>query len=182
VGRFVFAGKLAGRTFRANGRLRFTDAASNLHPGVRRTACVKKKMTTSASQPDRAWEEHEHVAAPSDVEAQKLVNATGSVELAKQALDKAREPTSPAASKEELAKQLGYVSYLELFEASTAISDAGGRPWFVTTDRAGSCLLWNEEDLTPSRHPTREAAMTAIGHTPRDQQSPQKGPGTERSP
>jgi hypothetical protein len=129
-------------------------------------------MPASPTEPNKAWEEHEHVAGPSDVEAQKLVNAAGSVELAKQALDKAREPTAPAASKEALAKQLGYVSYLDLFEASTAFSDASGRPWYLTLDRSGSFLLWNEADLTPSRYPTREAALAAIGRAATEQHSP----------
>lgn len=115
---------------------------------------------------DKAWHEHEHVAGPCEVEAQKLVNAAGSVELAKQAVERTQEPTAPAASKEDLAKQLGFVSYLELFEASTPVKDAGGRPWFLTPDRSGSWFLWNEEDLTPGRYATREESLVEIGRAP----------------
>jgi hypothetical protein len=74
----------------------------------------------------------------------------------KQSLNRA-----PTASREQLARQLGFASFLEMFEASTPVTDDNGLPWCVTPDRSGMWIAWNERERTLS--PRFSTAANAIG-------------------
>jgi len=115
----------------------------------------------------RQWSEHEHVSDQTQIEAQRLVNTTGSAELAKKAVEQASEPASGPAeapgSREAFAKKLGFISYLDLFEASTPTTAADGTAWLVTAGPNQVWIAWNERDLDDSRRfATREEAMRSL--------------------
>lgn len=98
--------------------------------------------------PHQAWTDHEHVAAPVELEARKLLSAAGTPEVAKQALDAAMESLANEESKtEDLALALGFMSYRSLVEASTKGAKIAGYQWFVTAIRQDEWVLWNDRDL-----------------------------------
>jgi hypothetical protein len=104
------------------------------------------------------WREHEHVAGPVQNDAQKLIDNAGSPELAKKAVDSAARDhkTQPSAAgggsaKDRLARNHGFNSYLELFEASTTMSQSDGKNWFVTAVPGGKWIMWNDRDLEAHR-------------------------------
>ena len=106
----------------------------------------KISNSSAGSDPTAHWQDHEHTSAQAQIEAQKLVDIAGSVELAKQAVAAATEPTI-SKNRDQFAQQLGFASFLEMFEASTVTSDASGGTWFITPLRAGELLVWNERDF-----------------------------------
>jgi hypothetical protein len=107
------------------------------------------------------WTQHEHVADSAKIEAQKLVDTTGSPELAKQAIDAA--VSAAPKDKDELALRLGFVSYLDLFEASMLVRSASGESYYVTCDHGGRWLVWSERILdSGKRFATREDAENSV--------------------
>jgi len=115
------------------------------------------------------WQEHEHIAPPVQIQAQKLLDAAGSPALAKHAVDTAKTQPLPASVHDQFARQLGFTSYLSLFEASTAVRSAVGKQWFVTALRTDLWVVWNDSDLTTAgTYPTREAAERAVPSSARD--------------
>jgi hypothetical protein len=133
-------------------------------------------MTTHRPKPE-AWQEHEHVTTPIENQARKLLDEAGSPELAKHAVDSAAElhgaahlpgslaKTQPLAASvhDQFARQLGFGSYLSLFEASTPLASAVGKQWFTTALRTDLWVIWNDDDLvTAGTYPTREAAERAV--------------------
>ena len=51
-------------------------------------------------------------------------------------------------TKEEFARRWGFASFLEMFEASTPVGDAGGKKkWLLTALRGGRFLLWNDGEI-----------------------------------
>ena len=118
----------------------------------------------SSPTPPEAWQEHEHVAPPVQNQAQKLLDEAGSPELAKRAVDAAAKTQPlPVSAHDQFARQLGFASYLSLFEASTPIKSALGKQWLVTALRTDQWILWNDSDLiVAGTYPTREAAELAV--------------------
>jgi hypothetical protein len=121
------------------------------------------------------WREHEHVSTPVENQAQKLLDQAGSPELAKHVIDAvaAARPasqergaiaqTQPASHHDHFARQLGFASYLSLFEGSTPVKSSAGRQWFVTALRTDHWIVWNDADLTISgAYETREAAERSL--------------------
>ena len=130
-------------------------------------------MATRPKTPlaSEAWQEHEHIAPPLVNQAQRLLDDAGSPELAKHAVDAVAKSLPLATNVQSLAtsahdqfaRQLGFVSYLSLFEASTPLRGTVGKQWFLTALRTDLWVVWNDTDLTTSgTHPTREAAERAI--------------------
>jgi hypothetical protein len=112
------------------------------------------------------WAGHEHVADAAQIAAQRLVDAAGSVELAKQALANTKEPTetssdAPAASADSFAQQHGFGSYLELFEAAEPITDASQGVWMLAACRSGY-MAWSEREYAAVRFADRAEAVAAI--------------------
>jgi hypothetical protein len=104
------------------------------------------------------WREHEHVAGSVQNEAQKLIDEAGSPALAKKAVDSAardhaERPASEASasSKDHFARNHGFKSYLDLFEASTTMAQCDGKNWFVTALPGGKWIMWNDRDLDTHR-------------------------------
>jgi hypothetical protein len=99
-------------------------------------------------QEAQSWSEHEQTSQPTEVEAKKLLDRAGSPGLAKQAIDAAaRNQAPPASAKDKFARELGFTSYLELFEASTPVRTAEGKNWLMTALPGGKWTVWNESDL-----------------------------------
>jgi hypothetical protein len=113
------------------------------------------------------WAEHEHVAEPVQEQARKLVEEAGSKELAKQAIDNTDRPSAlRPSSRDEFAQQLGFASYLELFEASQPLRTEGEKRWCATAveDR---WIVWNDQDLQASRpFDSAEAAAASVTRGP----------------
>lgn len=117
-----------------------------------------------------AWREHEHVAPPVANQAQRLVDEAGSAELAKQAVDSLPHGPSDAKTQplaysahDQFARQLGFASYLSLFEASTPVRSAAGRQWLITALRTDEWVVWNDADLAiAGTYLTREAAERSL--------------------
>jgi hypothetical protein len=128
-----------------------------MHP-----SSAKNRPRDTATRPTQDWQQHEHVAAAAQAEAQKLVDAAGSVELAKQAIDAASEPASSAPdSRSAFAERLGFDSYLEIFESAEPIVDSDQTVWMVVAV-GHKFVVWNEGTLRPMHFKSREDAIDAI--------------------
>jgi hypothetical protein len=120
----------------------------------------RPKLSPAAA--NTKWERHEHEADLAQTAAQKLVDATGSVELAKQALENAREPPAePERSRDAFAQQQGFASYLEMFEAAEPITGTDHAVWLVAVGRS-TCVVWNERDLHAIHFTNHDDAVSAI--------------------
>jgi hypothetical protein len=110
-----------------------------------------------------AWQEHEHVAPPLQVQAQKLVDEAGSPELAKQAVDSAASGNPPPAVLDAAFGQMyGFDSAEDLFAASTPIGSADRQRWWVTQLGTSDWVAWNEAD--PRGNQVFESMEAAVQH------------------
>jgi hypothetical protein len=73
-------------------------------------------------------------------------------------------------TKEEFARRWGFASFLEMFEASTPVGDAGGKKkWLLTALRGGRFLLWNDGEIGSAQEfKSREEALARIAATSRE--------------
>ena len=76
----------------------------------------------------------------------------------------ASEPVTPLSSKEEFARHWKFASFLEMFEATTPIGNAGGKKkWLLTALRGGKWLLWNDAEIDSSQaFDSRDEAIRKI--------------------
>jgi len=81
-------------------------------------------------------------------------------------------PKSAASplTKEDFARRWGFASFLEMFEASTPVGDAGGKKkWLLTALRGGKFLLWNDGEIGSAQEfESREEALARIAATSRE--------------
>jgi hypothetical protein len=114
----------------------FLDAPPFTQPGV---------PSSSA-----AWEEHEHVAPRLDAEAQKLLDAAGSPEIAKHAIDAAarqrEEMEEMSEAREDLVHVWGFASWDEMLTLSTSVEDSNGDRWWITPCAQQGWMIWNQRD------------------------------------
>lgn len=94
----------------------------------------------------RTWMQHEHSATEVELDAKKLVQAAGTPELAKQAIDEVRTAPDEINQRERLALALGFVSFRSLIEGSTKGKLDAGAQWYVTAIRQDEFALWNDRD------------------------------------
>ena len=74
----------------------------------------------------------------------------------------AMEP-APDSPQDRFARQVGFASYLPLFEASTPLTSAAGKQWLTTALRHNAWIVWNDVDLAVAgTYPTREAAERSL--------------------
>jgi len=95
-------------------------------------------------------------------EAQRLLETAGSVERAGEALESAAHAAEDKqeAPTDRFARQLGFASYLDLFEASTPIASRKGKAWCLTRLPGNGWVVWNDHDLNiAGRCATREEAL-----------------------
>jgi hypothetical protein len=90
------------------------------------------------------WIQHEHVAVPLQLEAQKLLDEAGSPDLAKQAIDAAAEAQASDSPRERMARQSGFASWAELEATSIPLSQAAGNPWFAAPITGEQWIAWNQ--------------------------------------
>jgi hypothetical protein len=84
------------------------------------------------------------------------------------------QPPPPQAplNKEDFARHWGFASFLELFEASKPVGDAGGKQrWLLTALRGGKWLLWNEAEMASAR--LFESREEALPNVPQEGRSPE---------
>ena len=94
-----------------------------------------------------AWEEHEHAAPRLDAEAQKLLDAAGSPEIAKHAIDAAaRQREEMSESREDLVHVWGFASWDEMLTLSTSLVDFNGDRWWITPCAQRGWMIWNQRD------------------------------------
>ena len=76
----------------------------------------------------------------------------------------AAAPVGEAINKEDFARRHGFASFLEMFEASQSVGNAGGKKkWLLTSLRGGKWLLWNEGELESAReYDSREDALPSV--------------------
>jgi hypothetical protein len=140
------------------------------------TAEKPKAASPSATE----WENHEHLTAPLQAHAEQLVKEAGSPELAKHAVDSAAASSNePAPDKDAFARQSGFTSYLDLFEASTPAGTADGKNWFLTALPGGGWITWNDADLTANG--PFDSPEDARGHLPPTSAQDKGGGGTDGS-
>lgn len=124
------------------------------------------------------WKDHEHVAQSVVTQAQQLVETSGSIELAKQAIDSAADSTQktvtqhtdlPTAGDNQhqdcFAKAHGFEHFGELQSASETIASNDGQQWFLTPLGDGTWVAWTELQLHLDRHfASREEAEASVPH------------------
>ncbi|MHB0958552.1 MAG: hypothetical protein ACYC0X_16615 [Pirellulaceae bacterium] len=126
-----------------------------------------------------AWVAHEHVAPESQLHAERLLDTVGTPELAKLAIDQAQEKDATTPRDDtELARRLGYVSLLDLFEASTPIGTADENKWCITRLASGNWVAWERLNRwVSSEFNSQEAAVEFIHATAHRGQPPSTSPG-----
>jgi hypothetical protein len=98
------------------------------------------------------------------IQAQQLVQETGSSELAKHAIDEVAHHFEPILDQAGFARQFGFESYLAMFESSTPLTSDDGRHWLVATTTGGEWIAWNENELgVHHRFHSLEEAARLIG-------------------
>jgi hypothetical protein len=75
-------------------------------------------------------------------------------------------PKSPAPplTKQNFARRWGFASFLEMFEASRPVGNAGGKKkWLLTALRGGKLLCWNDGEIGSAQEvESREEALARI--------------------
>jgi hypothetical protein len=155
-------------------RLGFKSGVSVM--GNAREPRVPITASLSASQPDPGatdWAHHEHVSETTHGQAQQLIESAGSAELAKHAIEiadhqwaggRSSEERSAADAQSELARALGYASYLDLMESSKQAGTGRDRHWLVTAVADGRWALWNDVDFEIHQlFDSQQAALAAAG-------------------
>jgi hypothetical protein len=165
---------------------------ASLAAGASQSPRPAQQARPAQEQASPEWHEQEQTAEPANVQAQRLLEETGSPELAKQAVDtvaarsqpghagtpshitpphtektNARAPermANPGSElKDRFAQELGYQSYLELFEGSTPVPTHDGKAWCVSNDNEGNWIAWNDQDLSIHRRgSSKEEAIAAV--------------------
>lgn len=93
----------------------------------------------------------------------KLLEQAGAPELATHAADRSAVNPGQGSPQDQFTRQLGFASYLSLFEDSTLVSGNEGKQWFVTAIGNSEWILWNDSDLVVlDTYPSREAAEKGV--------------------
>lgn len=125
---------------------------------------AKRHEKEDSGAPPQAWMQHEQASPQLELEAKKLVQAAGSPEIAKQAIDAVDHADPKMMKEDDLALVLGFMSYRSLLEASTKGANIAGYQWFITAIRHDEWVLWNDRDLeVVGVFETREDALKATG-------------------
>jgi len=160
---------------------------ASLAAGASQSPNPGRQSRPATKQADPEWHEQEQVAESANVQAQKLLEETGSADLAKQAVDNVAARTQPrevdlpphtektnarapermanpgSEAKDRFAERLGYQSYLELFEGSTPVPTQDGKAWCVSQDKRGNWAVWNDENLSVYKSSTsKDEAIAAV--------------------
>lgn len=125
----------------------------------------KRKLRSSGPPtPTAEWRDHEHVAEHAQAEAQRLLESTGTPELAKHAIDVAGERQEYTA-RDDFARRAGFASFQELLAASAPVTAANGQTWYATPVPNHKWIAWNEVDLRDDQWDSQEAAIRWINES-----------------
>lgn len=118
-------------------------------------------LQTLDEQAKIEWRNHEHVSDQLINHARRLLQAAGSLEHARHALDLAAEdeeefPPGAAvpvslARHEEFARECGYATYAEMSHFAEPVGDAEDKDWYLTPIHGGHWVIWNDCDCTIDR-------------------------------
>jgi hypothetical protein len=114
-----------------------TESPKNAPPSDAPSKADAHPTRAPTTPPDGQWRDHEHRADATDLEARKLVQSTGSAELAKHAVDQmqaqaeAAPPRESTADQDAAARELGFESFDTLVKVSVAFPVERGRTLFV---------------------------------------------------
>lgn len=100
-----------------------------------------------------------------DQQARELLRSAGSPQEAKAAVDEAAHKggNSPPLTKDDFARQHGFATFLEMFEASQPVGGAGGqKKWLLTAKRGGKWLLWVDGSLSAREFLSRDEALSQV--------------------
>lgn len=106
--------------------------------------------------PATEWQRHEHQAEAVLIQAQRLMNEAGTVELAKQALDTVANDRE--AEMEEFAHGWGFETCQSMVESSHAVVSSDAQGWRVVAVHGDEWVMWNEHDLPHHGFGTDHAA------------------------
>jgi hypothetical protein len=110
------------------------------------------------------WSQQKHTAEVVMDEARHLVQAAGTAELAKQAIDAV---TPPSAAKEELAHDLGYDSVRAMMEQTEVVPLPGGSFMYLTTDSDNYWVAWRDKSFYDiQRFDSRLQAISCLQECP----------------
>lgn len=99
---------------------------------------------------------------------ENAARSSSSVDLSSQSSlgDSPAYPAGKGNSKDDLARQLGFPSFLEFFEGSQPLSSEQNNVWYTTALPRSQWVLWNSQTLEYSRPlPTLEQAKQASNYT-----------------
>jgi hypothetical protein len=114
-----------------------------------------------------AWSDHEQVTPAAQLQAQKLLDQAGSPELARHAVNQAARAAEHADREAALARECGYETYLDLFEASTPASTSDGQSRFVTAVEEKRWAVWDPNALkVVGWYDSLEEAMESVAGPP----------------
>lgn len=70
---------------------------------------------------------------------------------------------APEPPTDRFAHELGFASYLDLFETSKPVASSDKKAWFTTRLRNGDWIIWNDRELTiEGRDKTQEEAAAHV--------------------
>ncbi len=104
--------------------------------------------------------------------AERLVEELGSVELAKHAVDLAKQAVEAVAGQggttcgeAALHQTFGFATHQDLLAASSPLESNDGQKWFITQLADDSWVAWNEIDRKCDRHyVTADEARASVPH------------------
>jgi hypothetical protein len=113
-----------------------------------------------------------NVPEAAKAQAERLVEQLGSVELARHAVDLAKQAVDAVADQagatnieSVLHKTLGFATHQQLIDASSLLESNDGKKWYITQLPDESWVAWNEADYKCDRHfTTAEEALASVPH------------------
>ncbi len=131
---------------------------------MNRSPRKRKPHSSGPPTPTAEWRDHEHVAEQAQAEADRLLESTGTPELAKHAIDVASERKDFTA-RDDFARRVGFASYQELLAASAPLVNSNGQTWYTTWTVNNKWIAWNEVELRDDRWDSREGAIRWINES-----------------
>src|SRR5439155_557306 len=84
-----------------------------------------------------------------ELEAQKLIHETGSVDAAKIAVELAAErENAPDFQEDHFAQRWGFTSRAQLRGSSKPVADSDGNTWWATELPSNRWVVWNKDDMS----------------------------------
>ncbi len=105
-------------------------------------------IATPQDDAGKQWTDHEHQADRARLQAQQLVEETGSPELAKHAIDGTADHQTPVSEAGEdseaaqFARRLGFANYAALEAVSTPVLCDNGQLRMVGSTPNGKWIIW----------------------------------------